>query len=296
MLAATSLAVLTVPLTPPVTPMTDIHLARVMRIHLVIVRSRTATATPTPTATPTRPPLPEDWLGRVNAYRRLAGVPPVSDDATLNDNCFQHARYMAENNHLTHDQDPTRPYASPQGQICAQRGNAWLGWGASLQPPDAIDGWMNSIGHRLWLLYPTTPTFGFGFYQNQNVVRSAAALDVLSRARLDSDSTYTGWPVRYPAPNQAWVPTTGTVGQGYLITLLWPYFDQKPALSSTSLRTSAGTPLAHTATTDLPANHKGIAIIPDNPLPPNATIEVTVTGSYKGQPFSFTWQFQTGAN
>ncbi len=234
------------------------------------------------------PPLPDDWLGRVNGYRARAGVPLVTEDATLNDNCQQHARYMAENNHITHNQNPSLPYASPEGQICAQKGNAWLGQGTAWQPRDAIDGWMGSVGHRLWLLYPTTPTFGFGFYQNSQ--RSAAGLDVLSRASFN-DAAYSGWPVRYPAPDQIDVPATR-----YPITLLWPYFDQKPNLTGTALRVLPGTSLAHTATTDLPVGHKGIAITPDQNLPANATIEVTVTGTYKGQPFSFTWQFRTGGS
>jgi uncharacterized protein YkwD len=191
------------------------------------------------------PPLPDDWLGRVNGYRVRAGLPPVTADAPLNDNCFQHARYMAENNDLTHDQNPSLPYASPAGQICAQKGNAWMGWGSSWQPRDAIDGWMGSVGHRLWLLYPTTPTFGFGFYSNNQ--RSAAALDVLSRAHFGDDAGYPGWPVRYPAPNQQDVPATR-----YPITLQWPYFEQKPVVTGTSLRVLPGTALEHTTTTDLP--------------------------------------------
>ncbi|MFQ3633542.1 CAP domain-containing protein [Roseiflexus sp.] len=232
-------------------------------------------------------PLPTDWLGRVNGYRTRAGLPPVTENATLNNNCFEHARYMAENNDLTHNQDSSRPYASPGGQICAQKGNAWMGWGNSWQPANAIDGWMESVGHRLWLLYPTTPTFGFGFYSNSQL--SAAALDVLSSAAFGNDASYPGWPVRYPAPDQQDIPATR-----YPITLHWPYFDVKPVVASTSLRVVTGNVLAHTSTTDLPANHKGIAITPTQALPPNATIEVTVTGSYKGQPFSFTWQFRTG--
>lgn len=234
------------------------------------------------------PPLPDDWLGRVNGYRARAGVPPVTADATLNNNCFQHARYMAENNDLTHNQNPSLPYASPDGQVCAQKGNAWMGWGGSWQPRNAIDDWMESVGHRLWLLYPTTPTFGFGFYSNSQ--RSAAGLDVLSRARFGDDAAYPGWPVRYPAPDQRDIPAIR-----YPITLQWPHFDQKPVVTGTSLRALPGTALAHTATTDLPVNHKGIAITPNQAFPPNATIEVTVTGSYKGQPFSFTWQFHTGS-
>ena len=236
------------------------------------------------------PPLPDDWLGRVNGYRERAGVPLVNEDTELNDNCWEHARYMAENDHITNNQDRSRPHASDKGQICAQKGNAWLGWGTAWQPRDAIDGWMGSVEHRLWLLYPTTPTFGFGFYQNSQ--RSAAALDVLSRASFFDDAEYSGWPVRYPAPDQTDVPATR-----YPITLLWPYFDQKPSLTRTALRVLPETTLEHTATTELSGGHKGIAIIPKQNLPANATIEVTVTGTYKeGQPFSFTWQFRTGGS
>jgi hypothetical protein len=110
-----------------------------------------------PLVTNSLPPLSTNWLERVNGYRLRAGVPPVHEDATLNGNCFEHARYMAENNHLTHNQNSSLPYASPAGQICAQKGNAWLGWGNGWTPADAIDSWMRSVGHRLWLLYPTTP-------------------------------------------------------------------------------------------------------------------------------------------
>jgi len=236
------------------------------------------------------PPLPDDWLGRVNGYRLRADVPPVTEEAELNDNCWEHARYMAENDHITNNQDRSRPHASDKGQICAQKGNAWLGWGTAWQPRDAIDGWMGSVEHRLWLLYPTTPTFGFGFYQNSQ--RSAAGLDVLSRARFSDDAAYSGWPVRYPAPGQTDIPATR-----YPITLLWPYFDQKPSLTDTALHVlPEKTTLEHTATTELSVEHKGIAIIPNQNLPANATIEVTVTGTYKGQRFSFTWQFRTGGS
>ena len=218
-----------------------------------------------------------------------AGVPPVTEDATLNDNCFQHARYMAENDHITNNQDPSLPHYSTKGQICAQNGNAWLAWGTAWQPRDAIDGWMGSVEHRLWLLYPTTRTFGFGFYQNSQ--RSAAGLDVLSRAHFN-DTEYSGWPVRYPAPGQTDIPATR-----YPITLLWPYFDKEPVLTGTELRVlPEKTILERTATTELPVGHKGIAIIPKQNLPANATIEVTVTGEYKGKSFSFTWQFRTGGS
>ncbi|MCS6889352.1 MAG: CAP domain-containing protein [Chloroflexus sp.] len=231
------------------------------------------------------PVLPSNWLERLNTYRAFAGLAPVQEDAALSDNCWQHARYMAENSHLTHDQNPSLPYASPAGQICAQKGNAWMGWGAVWQPADAIDSWMESIGHRLWMLYPTLQRTGFGFYTAANRVQGAA-LDVLSY--FDEGVGYPGWPVRYPGPDQAGVPATT-----YPITLHWRYFGNTPVVTATDLRVAGGAALPHTVSTDLPAGHKGIVIVPAQPLPARATIEVTVSGSYDGRPFTYTWRFQT---
>ncbi|WP_322511074.1 CAP domain-containing protein [Chloroflexus sp.] len=250
------------------------------------------------TRTITHPPLSPNWLDRVNGYRARAGVPPVTESSALNSNCWEHARYMAENNHLTHNQDPTKPFASPAGQICAQKGNAWIAWGNSWQPADAVDSWMKSIGHRIWLLYPTTPTFGFGFYttatakcklNNYNLLCNGAALDVLSHFNPGADTDYPGWPVRYPGIDQTDVPATT-----YPITLQWRYFGSTPSLTSTTLRVVGGNAIPHTSTTSLPVGHKGIAITPTVNLPANSLIEVSVSGTYDDQPFTYTWQFRTG--
>jgi uncharacterized protein YkwD len=245
---------------------------------------------PTPTPTQLSPPPEDDWLAYVNYYRNLAGVPPVADDANLTDNCWQHARYMAENNIITHDQDPNLPYASPQGQICAQHGNVWLGsafptpiW----EPSDSIDGWMSSVGHRLWLLYPTTPTFGYGFYSASNN-RAGAALDVLSHTNFAADQSYPGWPIRYPAENQIGIPATK-----FPVTLNWPYFGSTPSLNSASLRTEAGGSVVHTADTALPVGHKGVQVLPSQNLPENTLFTVTISGSYNGTPFTYSWKFST---
>jgi hypothetical protein len=240
-----------------------------------------------PLVTNSLPPLSTNWLERVNGYRLRAGVPPVSEQAIMNSNCFEHARYMAENNYLTHNQNSSLPYASPAGQICAQKGNAWLGWGNGWTPADAIDSWMRSVGHRLWLLYPTTPTFGFGFYTTANGARSAAALDVLSY--FNDGASYPNWPVRYPGINQTDVPPTQ-----YPITLQWRYFGDTPVVNSTALQVVGGNSIAHIFSTALPVGHKGIVITPTVNLPPNSLIQAMVDGAYAGQPFSYTWQFQTG--
>lgn len=233
----------------------------------------------------------ENVLTLVNQFRAEAGVPPVIDNSALNKNCFEHARYMAENNILAHDQDPSLPFASSNGQNCAKHANAWLGsrkadpgW----SPNDSVRGWMASVGHRLWILYPTTQTVGYGFFTVQEENRAAAALDILSFAKFNKDKNYSGWPVKYPQ-GKVIAPSTR-----YPITLNWSYFGGIPELAQTQLQTAGGQILEHDAGTNLPVGHKGIQIIPKQDLPPNSKIIITVSGTYEGQPFTYTWDFQTG--
>jgi len=255
-------------------------------VRVVAQSSSSPTVIFIPIVSSTYPPLASTWLERVNGYRVRAGVPPVNENSTLNGKCWEHARYMAENNDLTHNQDSSKPYASPSGQECAQKGNAWIGYGMNWQPANAIDSWMESVGHRLWLLYPTTTSFGFGFYTINSGLRSAAALDVLTN--FSEGAGYAGWPVRYPGPGQTDVPA-----KQYPITLHWRYFGSIPTVTTTNLTVVGGAAIPHTVTTTIPGNHKGIVITPTTSLPANSLIEVSVSGSYDGQPFSFTWQFQT---
>ncbi len=237
-------------------------------------------------------PSGDDWLAYVNYYRALAGVPPVNDDAVLNDHCYQHARYMAENDDLTHDQDDGLPYASPEGDACAQNANVWLGGATSTpywEPRDSIDDWMASTADRVWLIYPTTPTFGFGFYMAANN-RAGAALDVETEADVLADYSFTGWPVRYPAPGQTGVPATA-----FPITLEWRRIGPKPLLTSTSLNIQGGRSISHWANINSLTNHpQRIEFVLLEDLPDNTIFVVSVTGSYDGVPFSYTWKFSTG--
>ncbi len=228
----------------------------------------------------------------LNQIRQSTGVPTVQENAGLSDNCRQHARYMAENNILAHEQNPKLPYASAAGQKCAEHANAWLG---SQRPDpgwdqdDSIQVWMTSVGHRLWLLYPTTKTIGYGFYETRNTNRAGAAVDILSLADFAADTAYSGWPVRYPAAGERYVPALR-----YPVTLNWRYFGPTPVVQRVRLTSPDGNNLAHDATTTLAAGHKGIQIIPKQDLPLNSQITVAVSGTYDGRPFSYSWSFQTG--
>ena len=240
---------------------------------------------------PSLPKDKNDIPAYVNYFRALAQVPAVTFDAGLDNNCYLHARYMAEENHLTHDERTDSPWYTPEGQICAQKGNAWLGGAFYIpywQPYRSIESWMGSVGHRLWTLYPTTPVFGYGFYTASNN-RAGAALDVLSDFDSSADAGYPGWPVLYPGSGQSGVPA-----QVYPITINWRYFGPTPTVSSTSLTTSGGAPIAHSVTTELPVGHKGIQITPGAALSARTTFVVSVSGTYDGAPFTHTWSFSTG--
>ncbi len=252
------------------------------RVFLPLVR-RAESLPPSP------PEDKNDVPSYVNYFRAVAGSPAVTFDVVLKDNCYQHAQYMAEENHLTHNQCTDSPWHTASGQICAQHGNAWLGGASSRpywEPYHSIDCWMRSVGHRLWLLYPTTPTFGYGFYTASNH-RAGAALDVLSTFNSGADSDYPHWPVRYPAPGQIDVPATQ-----YPITLNWRYFGPTPTVHTTSVTVVGGGAIAHTVTTELPVNHKGIHIAPET-LPAQSHIEVSVSGNYDGETFTYSWSFAT---
>ncbi len=234
----------------------------------------------------------ESVMQFLNYMRYHAGVPAAVDDPKLNDNCFEHARYMAENNVLTHQQNPQMPYYSDGGQKCAEKANAWLGTESPSnpwKPLDALYSWRTSVAHRLWMLYPTTTIFGYGFYATDGQ-RGGAAIDVLSTCDFNADERYKGWPVQYPGPSQRNIPASP-----YPITLNWRYFGPKPELYEARLSTADGKSIPHIANTDLDAGHKGIQILPKVAFPENTMIKVYISGAYEGRSFNYAWNFTTGS-
>lgn len=59
--------------------------------------------------------------------------------------------------------------------------------------------------------------------------------------------------------------------------------------------TANGVSIPNTFDTALPVGHKGVEILPTQSLPANTTIDVSVSGTYKGQPFAYAWSFKTGS-
>ncbi len=134
-----------------------------------------AATEPSPAATSDESSTPEaDWLARLNYYRELAKLPPVSEDPVLSQGDFNHARYMVKNsvplNSSAHDEDPATPWYTPEGRAAARDGDLIPGCEGcpKLTDAQAIDLWMVGPFHRILLLNPELRRVGFGeFHGNK---------------------------------------------------------------------------------------------------------------------------------
>ncbi|MDQ2682404.1 MAG: CAP domain-containing protein, partial [Chloroflexota bacterium] len=105
-------------------------------------------------------------LQRINYFRAMAGVPPITElDATASSDAQQAALMMSANSALSHDPPDTWACYTEVGDTTAGQANLSLGamgW-------DAIDLYMRDpgggnyfVGHRRWVLYPLFREFGTG--------------------------------------------------------------------------------------------------------------------------------------
>lgn len=100
----------------------------------------------------------------LNAYRRTAGLAPVTLDEKRSRGCRLHARYLARNIDQPavqglgmHDEDASLPGATPEGR---RAGRASV----VAREPDAgaaVDGWIDTLFHRVPLLNPDLKTVGY---------------------------------------------------------------------------------------------------------------------------------------
>jgi uncharacterized protein YkwD len=137
-----------------------------------------------------------EWLGPLNYYRALVGLPPVEPDSTLSAADANHARYLVKNfgdliradklGAEAHTEDPSKPWYSVAGAKAAVGSNIEEGYHPTratwLSPAVALEGWVSLPFHRLWILNPNLRHAGYGQYCEAGVC--AGALDLASGADL----------------------------------------------------------------------------------------------------------------
>lgn len=103
---------------------------------------------------------------RVNYFRSMAGIPiEIQFDDEFNRLAQEAAALMSANNSLSHDPPTSWNCWSEDGHLGASKSNLYLG----RVGVDSIDGYIEdpgsnnaAVGHRKWILHPTSTTMGTG--------------------------------------------------------------------------------------------------------------------------------------
>ncbi|UJR80819.1 CAP domain-containing protein [Sandaracinus amylolyticus] len=140
----------------------------------------------------------DDTLRRVNLFRWMVGLAPVTDDPAQHANDQACAVLMTRNGQLDHAPPMSWTCWSMAGANGAGSSNLALGVGS---PGDAIDLYMDdsgvpSLGHRRWVLNGPLGRVGVGFAGN------AQCLGVFDGSG-SSTRAWTSWPSPGPIPREA---------------------------------------------------------------------------------------------
>lgn len=140
---------------------------------------------------------PTDWLGFVNAYRALADLPAVTENATWSQGDWLHARYMVKNDYIGHDEDPSNPWYTVEGRAAAQNSDLAVSSSAAMSDQTAIELWMGAPFHAVGIIDPALAQVGYGSYrESDGGYQTGAGLDVLRG--LGSIPPAVTYPVKWP--------------------------------------------------------------------------------------------------
>lgn len=242
------------------------------------------------------------YLERLNQLRQWAGLPAVAEDPGLVADAEAAARWLVDNNQFTHDiQDPSAPPAAVRGA----RSNLY-GTSApeGLTPVEAIDGWVNSLGHGMWALHPELTRTGYGFASNANAVtfKWVAALNVIDGIDPSVDLG-ADLPTTFPADGvtgfdlpaglgaapdqcpQSFGPTLRVIGGSER----GDEFDGSSFRSAWAAVNGQLVPLCAVSGQqyDLLRYTDSTAVVPDDPLSPGSRVQVG--GEFRAQPLEWTF-------
>lgn len=252
-------------------------------------------------------------LERSNCYRGALGLDSMTLNPALDIAAQNHAEYMASNAEITHEED--RDGEGYTGQWPWDRAEAagydWTTGAISevvsygYGPEGAVDGWMNSVYHRIPFTSPEVIETGFGQldrYASMTFVtpypysEAAAVLypvngqvDVPTRFNSDEEAPD-------PAPDAGYVgpPITVTVGASTA-----PGTDQNPfvlVLRSASLVGPDGdVDFIELVPDDDPYLLQAVALVPTEPLAPDSDYEVEIKITWAGNEETLTGIFHTVA-
>jgi hypothetical protein len=249
----------------------------------------------------------------LNMIRGSVGVDLALEDAYLNEAAQLHAEYVA-----FHADKYNQSGLSPHQQndewdegftgvsvsdrcAAAGYGGGWLWevmtWVSS--PEGSIDGWMETLYHRVPLIHPNTAEFGYG------MTTEGSPCDVMDGSY--GEATLPG-PARWPLPeakgvNSGWngyespqppLPETESYPSGPIITITFKREVSKELLEAT-LEDPTGAVVP--SQVQSPQNDSWLkdtwCIYAYSPLKSQTEYTVTFKGKVSGQPYEDSWSFTT---
>jgi uncharacterized protein YkwD len=255
-------------------------------------------------------------LQRVNQLRKAAGLAPMAYDSSLGAGALGHAQYLLTNPSQV-NVDAHRQVSGAQGYFGTAPGQrvmfyGYTGGGVAEvinftdKAEEAVDGWMDTLYHRLPLIYPGNTAMGYGLAaagaERVNVLEAGPnfAAGVAVAWPYDGQvGVPTGWDgAESPDPLRLYAGARGPVG--YTITLTFGGEVRSLTLDRYSLSGPQGPvavmpfdPVRDDILTDT------VALIPYDPLAPGSRYTVTLSGQVDEgdgpQPYSRSWSFTTSS-
>lgn len=138
------------------------------------------------------------WLKRVNQYRQLAGLPPVTANAVWAKGARLHSRYMVKNGDVTHFEDPANEWYTKAGETAGRYGNVMGAFDITASDTFAIDMWIQGPFHAVGILHAKLEAVGLGSYrESAGWYSMAATLDVIRGRDYQAPTEY---PVKFGGP------------------------------------------------------------------------------------------------
>jgi uncharacterized protein YkwD len=254
-------------------------------------------------------------LERLNRVRRQADLAPVELDDLLSHACRLHAKYLSINARRpeieglgVHTEDPKLPGYTPEGAKAGKASDIALG---SPEPTQSFDDWMATLYHRVPILDPGLHKVGFGCVRGQRL-GWISVLDVFSG--VDRTPRPQSQPVFWPASGLGDVPNNFPIGgetpdpipedktgrAGYPITATFSRESPLTGAKATLEDANGKRIPCWFSSPELPANpifepHQGttVCLIPKQPLQPEHTYRVTLTGTLAAAAWKKSWTFTT---
>lgn len=258
-------------------------------------------------------PGPEESraLQHANALRAQVGLAPLTYDTPLGAASERHARYLVANPTQRrinpHAEQPGTPlYFGADGGERARFFGADVGTDEVInfdrRAEDAVDGWMDTLYHRLAIIAPGATTMGYGVASG-----AGGPVNVLLAGLGDRPTAGT---VAWPYPGQTGVRTAwagleepdplrlypGVQGPvGYTVTLTFGGSPKSLTLTTGTLRTSTGSdvPVMRFDPVNDDQLHDTVSLLPYKPLLPGTAYTVHLAGKVDGAAYDKTWSFTT---